>query len=367
MDVVSLDYHGVHEAVASLGTSLTEKQAALIKRYAPKVYICYDGDGAGIRAARRAIAILEAVDITPKLVVLPDGKDPDDVARQEGAEAFYGYLDQAMDPLDFELRLLKAGYDLETPAGRLDFLPSAIDFLAAIPQATKRAVMAQEVAQLAGVTPESIESDLAQKRAAREAAQAKAPAASPSYASPTFAPPEESFEEDETEPFDGDPWEPFDIEFPETGIQVERKLAVERYRLERELVRFLWADAAWEESLGELADSFIADPGLQEALLTIRRLRQAGLPPQEELLGSVHLSPEARESLSAVQSEGEAPEGEMVQSLEFRVRNFMLRERRQQIEREIRESATSEASRREALFQELMDVERRLRAGRGGL
>lgn len=369
MDVVSLDYHGVHEAVASLGTSLTEKQAALIKRYAPKVYICYDGDSAGIRAARRAVSLLEGVGLTPKLVVLPDGKDPDDVARLEGAEAFYGYLDAAMDPLDFELRLLRVGYNLETPAGRLDFLPPAIDFLADIPHAAKRAVMAQEVARLSGVEVESVESDLAMRLKEREREHNRErPRTTPSsQAEPTWEGIPEPYEE-------GDPyedWTPHDggveSNASEWGIQKKQKLAVERYRLELELVRFLLADAAWEGRLGECANTFIQDEGLKEAIRTMRALREAGLPPKEELFDSVHLSQAARDALATIWREGEVPEGEMAHSLLLRVQNFRLREEKERIEQEITASSASDVHRREALLQELVEVERRLRAGRGGL
>ena len=88
MDTVSLRRHGVRGVVATLGTALTEEQARLMKRYAPEVWISYDGDAAGQKAALRALDILDAQDIPAKVIDYPDGMDPDDFIKARGRDAF---------------------------------------------------------------------------------------------------------------------------------------------------------------------------------------------------------------------------------------------------------------------------------------
>ena len=81
MDTVSLRKYGVQGVVATLGTALTEEQARLIKRYAPEVWISYDGDGAGRKAALRALDIFDAQDMRAKVIDYPAGMDPDDFVK----------------------------------------------------------------------------------------------------------------------------------------------------------------------------------------------------------------------------------------------------------------------------------------------
>lgn len=110
MDTVSLRKHGVRGVVATLGTALTEEQANLIKRYAPEVVISYDGDGAGRKAALRALDIFDGVDgIKPYVVDYPSGQDPDDFIRANGLEGF-----ERMRRYDAaEYRMLRAEDDLD--------------------------------------------------------------------------------------------------------------------------------------------------------------------------------------------------------------------------------------------------------------
>jgi DNA primase len=88
MDTVSLRKHGVQGVVATLGTALTEEQAKLMKRYAPEVWISYDGDSAGQKAALRALDILDQQEIPARVIDYPAGMDPDDYVKQKGLEGF---------------------------------------------------------------------------------------------------------------------------------------------------------------------------------------------------------------------------------------------------------------------------------------
>ncbi len=121
MDVISMHQAGFTQAVASLGTSFTAGQANLLRRYADHVILSYDSDGAGVKAALRAIGILKEVGLTGKVLNLEPYKDPDEFIKNKGAEAFQERLDQAENSFFFELRMLEREYDLKDPEGRTGF------------------------------------------------------------------------------------------------------------------------------------------------------------------------------------------------------------------------------------------------------
>src|SRR5687767_10055471 len=103
LDLIALVQHGVPNVVASLGTALTPEQSKLLGRFCKKVVINYDGDLAGIGAARRAVEVMLPIDFEIKVLVLPDGKDPDDFIRENGTEAYNRARGSALPYLDFVL------------------------------------------------------------------------------------------------------------------------------------------------------------------------------------------------------------------------------------------------------------------------
>ncbi len=123
MDVVALSQYGVQGAVATLGTSLTQEQARLMKRLAPVVWIAYDGDEAGQAATERAVSIFEAEQMTARVMKFPDGLDPDDLMRQRGVEAFRAV--KPISALAFRLERLERGYDLTGEEGRTEYAKAA--------------------------------------------------------------------------------------------------------------------------------------------------------------------------------------------------------------------------------------------------
>ncbi len=127
MDVVSLRKHGVEGVVATLGTALTEEQARLMKRYAPEVLVSYDGDGAGQKAALRALDILEASDVPAKVADYPDGMDPDDFIRARGLSGFEALKKYGAT----EYRMLRArdGLDISTQEGMTQYALRACEIL----------------------------------------------------------------------------------------------------------------------------------------------------------------------------------------------------------------------------------------------
>jgi len=104
MDLLLVVQAGFANVVATLGTALTERQAGLVRRFADSAVLVYDGDDAGCKAAERGVTVLVQMGIEPRVVLLPEGKDPDDYIRSHGREEFGALLDGAADMLDFVLR-----------------------------------------------------------------------------------------------------------------------------------------------------------------------------------------------------------------------------------------------------------------------
>ncbi len=123
MDVIALSQYGVKGVVATLGTSLTDEQARLIKRYVPKVYLAYDGDSAGQHAILRGLDIFRNAGVDVHVLDFPDGLDPDEFIRKEGLEGFESL--PVLSPETYRLRRLKESYDLSTKEGRTEYAKAA--------------------------------------------------------------------------------------------------------------------------------------------------------------------------------------------------------------------------------------------------
>lgn len=121
MDVIALHQAGFDNAVASLGTALTSGHANLLKRYTKEVYLTYDSDGAGVKAALRAIPILKEVGIITKVINMRPYKDPDEFIKALGAEAYQERIDQAENSFMFEIRIMEQKYDMTDPTSKTAF------------------------------------------------------------------------------------------------------------------------------------------------------------------------------------------------------------------------------------------------------
>ncbi len=121
MDVIAMHQAGFTNAVASLGTAFTTQHASLLKRYTSQVILTYDSDGAGIKAALRAIPILKEVGISCKVLNMKPHKDPDEFIKNLGADAFRERIAEAKNSFLFEIEVMKQGYDLEDPEQKTDF------------------------------------------------------------------------------------------------------------------------------------------------------------------------------------------------------------------------------------------------------
>ena len=121
MDVIALHQAGFDNAVASLGTALTSGHANLLKRYTKEVYLTYDSDGAGVKAALRAIPILKEVGIVTEVINMRPYKDPDEFIKALGAEEYQKRIDEAENSFLFEIRIMQENYDMNDPESKTAF------------------------------------------------------------------------------------------------------------------------------------------------------------------------------------------------------------------------------------------------------
>ncbi len=159
MDTISLYQAGFKNVVASMGTSLTVEQARLIRRYTDKVLISYDGDFAGQSADLRGLEILKTENLTVRVVPLPDGKDPDDVAK-EGAAAYQKCLDEALPLIDYKLVSLERKYDLKKSDEKRAYVAAALKIVREAETASEREELLKQLRDKTGITLQSLERDL---------------------------------------------------------------------------------------------------------------------------------------------------------------------------------------------------------------
>lgn len=175
-DVITLHQHGIENVVASSGTSLTVEQIGLVRRYTPNIKIIYDGDTAGVKAALRGLDLVLEQDMNVRLVLLPEGEDPDSYLKKVGIDAFRAYLkDHEEDFLFFKTNLLlkEAGDD---PIRKSQVLKDIVRSIAKIPDMIKKSLYLKKCSDLMDISEEilvaetnkAIKADLKQKKAQYE-------------------------------------------------------------------------------------------------------------------------------------------------------------------------------------------------------
>ena len=147
MDVISMHQAGFKNSVASLGTALTTQHASLLKRYTDEVILTYDSDGAGIKAALRAIPMLKAAGISTRVLHMNPYKDPDEFIKTLGPEAFQERMDQAENSFLFEISILERDFDMHDPEGKTGFYQAAARKLMEFDQELERENYIQAVAE----------------------------------------------------------------------------------------------------------------------------------------------------------------------------------------------------------------------------
>ena len=156
MDTIALHQAGFDSAIASLGTALTEEHAQLLSRYFKDAVIAYDGDGAGVAAAQRAIPLLEKAGLKVRVLRMTGAKDPDEFIKSYGRDAFAKLLDKSENQVDYRLAQIQKKYDLSDDGQRVSFLQEAAQMIASLRSAVEREIYGGHAAQAAGVTPETM-------------------------------------------------------------------------------------------------------------------------------------------------------------------------------------------------------------------
>lgn len=172
MDTISLYQAGFRNVVASMGTSLTQDQARLIKRYTDTVLISYDGDAAGQKANIRGLDILKDEGLNVRVVPLPEGLDPDDVIKQLGNQAYGNCLEGALPLIDYKLDVLGKGYDLTKTEDKRRYVSEALKVISTADSNAEKEELLKKLRTKSGISYESLKRDLEQNPAE---ARAKAP------------------------------------------------------------------------------------------------------------------------------------------------------------------------------------------------
>ena len=164
MDTISLHQAGFDCAVASLGTSLTQEHAQLLSRYTKKLIIAYDGDGAGVKAAQRAIGIFEKTGLEVRVLQMRGAKDPDEFIKKYGPEAFERLLSQSENQVDYRLLQVRQKYDLEQDDQKVAYLKEAAELVASLPSPVEREVYGRKAAQAARFSYDAMAQEIERAR-----------------------------------------------------------------------------------------------------------------------------------------------------------------------------------------------------------
>ncbi|WP_026765364.1 DNA primase [Selenomonas ruminantium] len=146
MDAISVFSAGVRNVVASLGTAFTAEHCKLLLRYASAIYFCYDSDDAGQKATIRALSIVQGTGATVRVIVVPDGKDPDEYIRKHGAEAFAQLVKKALPLVEYRLQYVLKHFDHDSLEGKVKALHAMLPVLTGI---REPAVLGEYIKRLA--------------------------------------------------------------------------------------------------------------------------------------------------------------------------------------------------------------------------
>ena len=173
MDTIAMHQYGFDCAVASLGTSLTQEQAGMLAKYTKQMVLCYDGDQAGQNAAKRAISILEPTGISVRVLRMEGAKDPDEYLKKFGPERFKKLLNDSENQAAYQLDTIRRKFDLNTDAGKVEFLKEAADFISSMQSSVEREVYSGRAAEMAGVKADAMKLEVNRAFKRRMAAQKK--------------------------------------------------------------------------------------------------------------------------------------------------------------------------------------------------
>ena len=160
MDAVSLHQRGIHNAVASLGTALTEAQGRLLRRRCEKVTIGYDADGAGQAATLRGLEILQNLGCDIRILQIEGAKDPDEFVVKYGPERFQMYVDKAISLVEFKVKMLKKSLDLDNVNDKIKFLNEVAKIVAKVENSMEREVYVDKISLEYKVSKDAIYAEI---------------------------------------------------------------------------------------------------------------------------------------------------------------------------------------------------------------
>ena len=173
MDAIALHPYGFDCAVASLGTSLTEEHATLLSRYTEQVYLIYDADEAGQRAAQRAIPMLERAGLRIKVLKVRDAKDPDEFLKKFGPDKFKILLEESANRVEYQLSAIRSKYDIREDDQKIRYVHEAAELISTLGSSVQREVYGGRVAESAGISMEAMKLEVNKAFKRRMAIQRK--------------------------------------------------------------------------------------------------------------------------------------------------------------------------------------------------
>ena len=168
MDVIALHGAGFSNAIATLGTAITEEHARLMKRYTKEVVICYDADEAGQRAADKAFALLSEVGVETKILKVEGAKDPDEYIKKYGAGKFKILLEGSRTRFDFKFGAILEKHDISIPAEKIRAADAAADLIAGFYSAVERDIYINTVCLKLQIPADTLRSDVEKKIRSRQ-------------------------------------------------------------------------------------------------------------------------------------------------------------------------------------------------------
>jgi len=163
MDVISLHQNGIINSVASLGTSLTEGQARLLKKYSEEIVISFDSDAAGQSAAMRSLDMLDEMGCRVRVLRIPEGKDPDDYIKKKGPAAFRKLIETAQPVVEYKTAILKQEIDTGSTEGKIKFISRLAEILSKLDSRVEMEMYARKIARDYGISEESVYGEITRK------------------------------------------------------------------------------------------------------------------------------------------------------------------------------------------------------------
>jgi DNA primase len=156
MDVISLHQCGVVNAVASLGTALTESQGRVLKKYAEEIIISYDADTAGQTATMRGLDLLNDIGCNVKVLIVPKGKDPDEYVRNNGSEGFKKLINETLPLVEYKIKVLKEQINTDTTEGEIKLRNGIVDLLVKTDNHIEREMYVKKFSKDYSISEESL-------------------------------------------------------------------------------------------------------------------------------------------------------------------------------------------------------------------